>query len=90
MIIHALHINEDGCLIIRKQTHDYVKRPKRFNAKHEHWYTMIKQRQHRRQLATNLNHTRQSKGRLYTPPKLKCISYSADTHMRSLTFKCIA
>ena len=35
---------------------------------------MIKQRQHRRQLASNLNHTRQSKGRLYPPPKLQWIN----------------
>jgi len=91
MIIHDVCTNEDGCLIIRgKKT---VKRPKRFIAKHDHCYKMIKQRQYRRQLATNLNHTMQSKGWLYPPPKCQCISnvsYSADINMCSLTFKCIA
>ena len=52
MIIHAVRIYEDGCLIIRGKTNDYMKRLKRFIAKHEHWYTLLKQRQHRRQQAT--------------------------------------
>ena len=44
MIIHDVCSNEDGCLIIRgKKT---VKRPKRFIAKHDHCYKMIKQRQY--------------------------------------------
>ena len=35
MKIQAMRTNEDGCLIIWKKTNDYVKRPKRFIAKHE-------------------------------------------------------
>jgi len=48
MTIHAVRTNEDGCLIIRKKPNDYMKRPKRFIAKHDLWYKMIKQRQYRR------------------------------------------
>ena len=80
MIIHAVRTNEDDCLIIREKTKDYVKRPKQFIAKHNHWYKILKQRQHRRQLETNLNHTIQSKGRLYPSLNLKCIRKLYCTH----------
>jgi len=89
MIIHAVRIYEDGCLIIRGKTNDYMKRLKRFIAKHEHWYTLLKQRQHRRQQAT---YTTQGSPKVgYIPRRTfnAQVSYSADTHMCTLTFKCI-
>ena len=73
MIMHAVRTHEYGCLIIREKPRLCV-RPKRFVAKHDHWYKLIEQRATSQAASNELIPHKVVQRTAISPPMLQCIS----------------